>query len=86
MTPKERFEDAQKRVNGLSKKPDNPTLLKLYGLYKQASVGDATGKRPGMMDIRGRAKFDAWAGYKGKTSEQAIDEYVQFVDHLVGSQ
>ena len=57
------FQDAQDRLQLLPKQGD-ATLLKLYGLYKQASFGDATGKRPGMMDFRGRAKFDAWAARK----------------------
>ena len=35
--------------------PDNDMLLALYSLYKHGSMGDATGARPGMMDVLGRA-------------------------------
>ena len=41
-------------------------MLKLYGLYKQATVGDVNTDRPGMLDFAGKAKWDAWSGNKGK--------------------
>lgn len=76
------FEQAQQEVNTLSKKPGNDVLLKLYGLYKQGSVGDVEGKRPGGFDFVGGAKYDAWAGLKGKTQEEAQQEYVALVEEL----
>lgn len=71
------FEAAVKRVNGLPTAPPNKVLLDLYGLYKQATVGDATGKRPGFTDMRGRAKFDAWAGRKGMSKDDAMRAYIK---------
>jgi acyl-CoA-binding protein len=76
------FEDAQKRVNALAARPDNDKLLELYALYKQATVGDVEGKRPGMLDPKGRAKFDAWEGQKGKSKGSAMEAYVALVDRL----
>jgi acyl-CoA-binding protein len=58
-------------------------LLRLYGLYKQATAGDATGKRPGMMDFKGRAKFDAWGERRGMSRDAAMEAYVALVDKLV---
>ncbi len=84
MALKEQFEDAQKRVKTLSKAPDNNTLLDLYSLYKQATAGDASGKRPGMFDLKGRAKYDAWSKRKGMSADGAMEAYVQLVDKLVG--
>ena len=84
MTLAERFEDAQKRVKTLSSPPDTGTLLELYALYKQGSSGDVEGKRPGMLDVKGRAKYDAWSAKKGQTREQAQEAYVALVDRLVG--
>jgi acyl-CoA-binding protein len=78
-----RFEEAQTRVKALAATPDNDTLLTLYALYKQATAGDATGKRPGMMDFKGRAKFDAWEGRRGTSKEQAMEAYVAMVEKLV---
>jgi acyl-CoA-binding protein len=79
-----RFEEAQRKVKELSKAPSNEDLLELYALYKQATVGDVSGSRPGMMDFKGRAKFDAWAGRKGTGREDAMKKYVALVDRLRG--
>ena len=71
----QRFADAQakiKPVTGLG----NDVLLEMYALYKQATVGDATGDRPGMLDIKGRAKYDAWAKRKGTTKDAAMEQYI----------
>jgi len=84
MELKEKFEDAATRIRSLkSASPDQ--LLKLYALYKQGSTGDVSGKRPGMLDMKGRAKFDAWTKQKGKSNDQAKEEYVSYVDQLLGS-
>jgi acyl-CoA-binding protein len=80
----ERFEDAQTRVKGLSQAPSNDDLLELYALYKQATAGDVSGSRPGMMDFKGRAKFDAWAKKKGTGKDAAMEAYVALVDRLCG--
>ena len=83
MSTAEKFEDAQKRVKTLSSAPDTNTLLELYALYKQGTTGDVEGKRPGMLDLKGRAKFDAWSGKKGMTKDAAMEAYVRLVDRLV---
>jgi diazepam-binding inhibitor (GABA receptor modulating acyl-CoA-binding protein) len=79
------FEEAADAVTKLSARPDNDTLLKLYALFKQGSVGDVSGKRPGMIDFKGRAKFDAWAKLQGVTSDDAKSQYVQLVESLVSA-
>ncbi len=80
----ERFDDAQKKVQGLPKRPANETLLELYALYKQGSAGDVQGSRPGMLDLKGRAKYDAWAARRGTAREAAKEAYVALVAKLVG--
>lgn len=79
-----KFADAQERVKTLTTRPSNEDLLQLYALFKQGSVGDVQGKRPGMMDFKGRAKYDAWAGKKGTSADDAQAAYVALVDRLVG--
>ncbi len=79
---KARFDQALADSKLLPAKPDNDVLLKLYSLFKQGSVGDAQGERPGMMDFVGRAKYDAWASLKGKTTEQAQQAYVDLIESL----
>ena len=83
MTLQEKFEDAQKRVKALTQAPATDQLLQLYALFKQGSVGDVSGARPGMMDFKGRAKYDAWSARKGTPKDRAMEEYVALVDQLV---
>ncbi|NVB76839.1 MAG: acyl-CoA-binding protein [Kofleriaceae bacterium] len=74
----QRFAEAQARikpVTGLG----NDVMLEMYALYKQATVGDVTGDRPGMLDLRGRAKYDAWAKKKGLGKEAAMEQYIAVV-------
>ncbi|MED5622234.1 acyl-CoA-binding protein [Ideonella sp. BN130291] len=79
---KAQFEQAVAESKQLPEKPDNMTLLKIYALYKQATTGDVEGKRPGFTDMVGRAKFDAWDGLKGKSSEEAMQEYIDLIESL----
>lgn len=76
------FESAVAGSRNLSERPDNATLLKLYGLYKQATAGDNTEKKPGFSDMVGRAKWDAWSGLKGTSGEDAMQQYIDLVDSL----
>jgi acyl-CoA-binding protein len=77
-----KFDAAAKAVTKLPKRPDNDQMLELYSLYKQASDGDVSGARPGMLDFTGRAKFDAWAKRKGTTRDAAMKSYVALVAKL----
>jgi diazepam-binding inhibitor (GABA receptor modulating acyl-CoA-binding protein) len=79
---KAEFEKAVAESKSLPEKPDNMTLLKIYALYKQASVGDVEGKRPGFADMVGRAKYDAWAAAKGKSADAAMQEYIDLIESL----
>ena len=79
---KARFEQAVADSKQLPEKPDNATLLKIYALYKQASSGDVDGKRPGFTDMVGRAKWDAWNEQKGKSTDDAMQAYVDLIDSL----
>lgn len=78
------FETAVANSKLLSERPDNPTLLKIYALYKQGSAGDATGERPGMTDFVNRAKYDAWAALKGTSQDDAKQQYVDLIEELKG--
>lgn len=82
MARKDRFTDAQERVKKLKARPSNDRLLELYGLYKQATEGDVSGSRPGLLDLKGRAKYGAWAARKGMKKDEAIKKYLAVVDAL----
>jgi len=83
MPEKDEFAEAQARVKKLSRRPSNDQLLELYGLYKQATDGDAKGSRPGILDPKGRAKFDAWTARRGTAPAEAKRRYVSLVATLV---
>jgi diazepam-binding inhibitor (GABA receptor modulator, acyl-CoA-binding protein) len=76
------FEAAVANSKKLSQRPDNATLLKIYGLYKQATLGDVTEKKPGFGDMIGRAKWDAWNACKGTSGDDARQQYVDLIQSL----
>ncbi len=81
---KQQFEKAAKDILSLTDRPDNDTMLRLYGLYKQGSEGDVKGPKPGFFDFVGTAKYEAWEKMQGTAPEQAMQKYVDLVKKLVG--
>ncbi|HKY63346.1 MAG TPA: acyl-CoA-binding protein [bacterium] len=81
MSTKKEFDQALKDVKKLSDL-SNDQLLQLYGLYKQATEGDVHGPKPGMLDLKGKAKYSAWEKQKGKSAEKAMSAYVSLVKKL----
>jgi len=79
---KAKFEAAVANSKKLTERPDNATLLKIYALYKQASAGDNTEKKPGFGDMVGRAKWDAWNGFKGTSANDAMQQYIDLIESL----
>lgn len=77
-----KFELASKEVTALSSPPDNTAMLQLYALYKQGSVGDCTGPRPGMMEFIKRAKYDAWKEKAGMSMDEGKTAYIALVEQL----
>lgn len=78
------FEQAAADSVKLPDSTSNDDKLKMYGLFKQANSGDASGKRPGFTNPVGRAKFDAWTANKGMSSDAAKQAYVDLVRSLGG--
>ncbi|PZO10803.1 MAG: acyl-CoA-binding protein [Lysobacteraceae bacterium] len=81
---KAQFQKAAQEVMSLADRPDNDTMLRLYGLYKQGSEGDASGPKPGFFDFVGTAKYEAWEKLAGTTPEDAMKKYVDLVKKLRG--
>ncbi|MBP7605735.1 MAG: acyl-CoA-binding protein [Giesbergeria sp.] len=76
------FEASVALSKSLSERPDNPTLLKIYALYKQATEGDNTEKKPSFSDIVARAKWDAWSKLKGAEGDAARQQYIDLIESL----
>lgn len=84
MTLQEEFDTAAKDVQKLPERPGNDQLLALYSLFKQSTEGDAKGSRPGLFDLVGRKKYDAWAAKKGMPADEAKRQYIALVKQLSG--
>ncbi|XP_069791346.1 acyl-CoA-binding protein [Narcine bancroftii] len=76
------FEKAAKEVKHLKTKPSDEDMLLLYSLYKQATVGDVNIDCPGMLDLKGKAKWNAWKAQKGSDKEDMMKKYIQKVQEL----
>lgn len=76
------FQAAVEKTKTFTKRPSNQELLELYGLFKQATEGDATGERPGGFDFKAIAKHDAWVEQKGKSKTEAMALYMALVEKL----
>lgn len=79
------FQEAAVRVKTLKSAPSNTDLLELYALYKQGTSGDVTGKQPGRLQLRERAKFDAWTAHKGLDKDAAMQRYIDLVNRLTNA-
>ncbi len=85
MELKEQFEQAAADSKGLSQKPSNDTLLQLYSLYKQGSIGDINTEPPSNpFDFVAKAKYESWASQKGKSTNDAMKEYIELIQKLKG--
>lgn len=80
----ELFERAAAAAKSLRERPDNQTMLRLYALFKQGSIGDVRGAKPGFMDFVGSAKYEAWAKLAGMPSTDAQALYIELVRKLGG--
>ncbi|XP_032689290.1 acyl-CoA-binding protein homolog [Odontomachus brunneus] len=83
MSLDQKFNEAAEAVKALTKLPNDEELLELYGLFKQATVGDNNMSKPGMFDLKGKAKWEAWNKKKGTTKEAAQQAYIELVDKMI---
>ncbi|CAA3025560.1 acyl-CoA-binding protein isoform X2 [Olea europaea var. sylvestris] len=82
MALKEEFEEHAEKAKTLPESTSNEDKLVLYGLYKQATVGNVNTSRPGIFNMRDRAKWDAWKAVEGKSQEEAMSDYITKVKQL----
>ena len=77
------FAQAAQDIQRLGTRPDNDTLLKLYALYKQGSMGDVQGEQPGFFDFVGTAKYEAWVLLRSTPQDTAMQRYIDMVRQLL---
>ncbi|XP_074538688.1 acyl-CoA-binding domain-containing protein 7 [Halichoeres trimaculatus] len=83
MSNQAEFEKMAEDVKKVKTRPTDQELLDLYGLYKQANVGDVDTERPGMLDLKGKAKWDAWNSRKGMSKEDAMTAYIALAKEII---
>jgi len=83
MSLDERFNKAAEDLKNMTVRPTDEELKEIYALYKQGTVGDVNTDRPGMMDFKGKAKWDAWKSKSGMTQEAAKEAYVAKVTEVI---
>ncbi|CAG4907407.1 acyl-CoA-binding protein homolog isoform X1 [Colias croceus] len=86
MSLQEQFDTAAENIKKLKSRPSDADLLEIYALFKQGTVGDANpADKPGMLDLKGKAKFQAWSGKKGMSKEDAQKAYIAKAQTLIDS-
>ncbi|ELW63747.1 Acyl-CoA-binding protein [Tupaia chinensis] len=70
------FEKVTKEVKYLKTHPRDSKVLFIYSLYKQATVGNIDTEQPGILDLEGKAKWDAWDELNGTSKADAMKAYV----------
>ncbi|XP_030352737.1 acyl-CoA-binding domain-containing protein 7 [Strigops habroptila] len=83
MTLEADFNTAAEDVKKLKTRPTDEELKELYGLYKQATVGDINIECPGTLDLKAKAKWEAWNLKKGLSKEDAMKAYISKVKEMV---
>ncbi|KDR20996.1 Acyl-CoA-binding protein-like protein, partial [Zootermopsis nevadensis] len=78
----QKFNEAAESVKNFKKRPSDDELLQLYALFKQATDGDNHKEKPGMLDLKGKAKWEAWSDKKGQSKEVAMEAYVALANKL----
>ncbi|XP_037044923.1 acyl-CoA-binding protein homolog [Bradysia coprophila] len=83
MSLEENFNKAADQVKTLTKRPTDDELLKVYALFKQGSIGDNNTSKPGLLDLKGKAKWNAWNDLSGTSQDKAKQDYIDLVNELL---
>ncbi|KAF2180549.1 diazepam-binding inhibitor [Zopfia rhizophila CBS 207.26] len=80
--PSPAFETAWKESQQLDKKPTNDEMLDLYAYGKIAKQEEV--KKPGLMDVYGKAKYNHWQKIveNGIHADEAEKKYIDLVSDL----
>ena len=82
----EKFELAIQAIHGLKTKPSERILLQLYSFFKQAREGNVSFERPSILNMKGRAKWDAWKKLENMDKQDAMAHYIAVAHSLTGNE
>jgi len=77
------FQKTVECIKTLSQDLSNEELLELYGLYKQATLGNNNTNKPSIFNYKGLKKWQSWTSFKDITSDMAKTKYILLVQKLV---
>jgi diazepam-binding inhibitor (GABA receptor modulating acyl-CoA-binding protein) len=77
------FLSAAENIKNSGKNLDNDTLLKLYGYYKQGTVGDCNTECPSFWNVKDKSKWEAWEQHKGMKKNHSMKKYIKIVIKLL---
>lgn len=77
------FHDHASHVARLKEDPGNEAKLKLYALFKQATVGPCNTPSPGAFDMVGKYKWTVWNNLGQMSKEEAMKNYIEKVKELM---
>ena len=76
------FQQAQHTLKSFRKRPNDEELLHIYGLYKQATVGDCNLPEPGFFQFKEKQKWTAWNQKRGLQQNTAKQSYIDFINQI----
>lgn len=80
---KEEFTSLAEKIKKSGKNLDNETLLKLYGYYKQGTIGDCNIECPAFWKINEKLKWGAWDEHRGTKKKHAMKKYIKLVNKIL---
>ncbi|KAI4498980.1 hypothetical protein M0802_005846 [Mischocyttarus mexicanus] len=83
MSLDEQFKEAEEAIKTLTKRPTDEELLEVYAYFKQATIGDCNIPKPGLFDVKGKAKWQYWNNKKGVSMDDAKRAYIERVNDLL---
>ncbi|XP_012586730.1 PREDICTED: acyl-CoA-binding domain-containing protein 7 isoform X2 [Condylura cristata] len=78
MSLQDDFDRVAQDVRKLKTRPDDEELKELYGLYKQSIIGDIDIGCPVLLDLKGKAKWEAW-----NLKKDAMSAYISKAKELI---
>ena len=77
------FLSAAEKIKQSGKNLNNDMLLKLYGYYKQGTVGDCNIECPSFWQVKEKAKWEAWEQHKGMKKTHGMKKYIKLVEKIL---